>query len=86
MKYLIEKTYLVLFFITIFLLSTKAFCKESEIKYSRNNISNYFIHIQITQFIFKLLNSYSIYIQITISIRITICKNNPITHLKLLNQ
>ena len=41
MKYLIEKTYLVLFFITIFLLSTKAFCKESEIKYSRNNISNY---------------------------------------------
>ena len=41
MKYLIEKIYLVLFFITIFLLSTKAFCKESEIKYSRNNISNY---------------------------------------------
>ncbi|SVD21218.1 uncharacterized protein METZ01_LOCUS374072, partial [marine metagenome] len=41
MKYLIEKIYLVLFFITIFLLSTKAFCKESEIKYSRNSISNY---------------------------------------------
>ena len=41
MKYLIEKIYLVLFFITIFLFNAEAFCKESKIKYSRDNISNY---------------------------------------------
>ena len=41
MKYLIEKIYLVLFFITIFLFNAEAFCKESKTKYSRDNISNY---------------------------------------------
>ena len=41
MKYFIEKIYLVLFLITIFLFNTEAFCKEGKIKYSKDNISNY---------------------------------------------
>ena len=45
MKYFIKKIYLVLLLITILSLSTETFSKESKIKYSKDNISNYFLGI-----------------------------------------
>ena len=42
MKYYIKKIYLILLLITILSLSTETFSKESKIKYSKDNISNYF--------------------------------------------
>jgi Tfp pilus assembly protein PilF len=42
MKFLIKKIYIILFLLTILLIGTKLFAKESKIRYSRENISNYF--------------------------------------------
>ena len=41
MKYLIKKIYFILFLTTILFLDTETFGKDSKVKYSRNNISNY---------------------------------------------
>ena len=41
MKYLIKKVYFVLFLTTILFFATKTFSKDSNDKYSQNNISNY---------------------------------------------
>ena len=42
MKYYIKKIYLILLLITILSLSTETFSKENKIKYSKDNMSNYF--------------------------------------------
>ena len=42
MKYFIKKIYLILLLIAILFVSTGTFSKESNIKYSKENISNYF--------------------------------------------
>ncbi len=61
MKYFIKKIYLILLLITILFLSTGTFSKESEIEYSKENISNYFSGIvsanqNYTSAAFKYLN------------------------------
>ena len=61
MKYFIKKIYLILLLITILFLSTGTFSKESEIEYSKENISNYFSGIvsanqNYTSTAFKYLN------------------------------
>ena len=61
MKYFIRKIYLILLLITILSLSTETFSKESKIKYSKDNISNYFLGIisanqNYTSTAFKYLN------------------------------
>ena len=61
MKYFIKKIYLILLLITILFLSTGTFSKESEIEYSKKNISNYFSGIvsanqNYTSTAFKYLN------------------------------
>ena len=42
MKFLIKKIYIILFLLSILLIESKIFAKESEIKYTKENISNYF--------------------------------------------
>ena len=42
MKYLIKKIYLILLLITILLFDVTTFAKDNKIKYSKENISNYF--------------------------------------------
>ena len=42
MKYLIKKTYFIIFLTAILFFATKTFGKDSDDKYSQNNISNYF--------------------------------------------
>ena len=42
MKFLIKKIYIILFLLSILLIETKIFAKESEIQYTKENISNYF--------------------------------------------
>jgi len=42
MKFLIKKIYIILFLLSILLIESKIFAKESEIKYTKKNISNYF--------------------------------------------
>ena len=45
MKFFIKKIYIVLFLISIFLIESKVFARDNYIKYSRENISNYFLGI-----------------------------------------
>ena len=42
MKFLIKKIYIILFLLSILLIESKIFAKESEIQYTKENISNYF--------------------------------------------
>ena len=41
MKFLIKKIYIILFLLSILLIESKIFAKESEIQYTKENISNY---------------------------------------------
>ena len=45
MKFLINKIYIILFLLTIFLFSQKFYAKDNKIQYTRENISNYFFGI-----------------------------------------
>ena len=45
MKFLIKKIYIILFFLTIFLIQLEAFARDSKVLYTRENISNYFLGI-----------------------------------------
>ena len=45
MKFLIKKIYIILFFLTIFLIQLEAFARDSKALYTRENISNYFLGI-----------------------------------------
>ena len=45
MKFLIKKIYIILFFLTIFLIQLEAFARDSKAPYTRENISNYFLGI-----------------------------------------
>ena len=45
MKFLIKKIYIILFFLTIFLIQPEAFARDSKVLYTRENISNYFLGI-----------------------------------------
>ena len=45
MKFLIKKIYIILFFVTIFLIQLEAFARDSKALYTRENISNYFLGI-----------------------------------------
>ena len=45
MKYLIKKIYIILFFLIALLIGNKVYAKTSEIQYTRENISNYFLGI-----------------------------------------
>ena len=45
MKLLIKKIYIILFFLTIFLIQFEAFARDSKVLYTRENISNYFLGI-----------------------------------------
>ena len=61
MKYFIKKIYLILLLIAILSVSTGTFSKESNLKYSKENISNYFSGIisanqDYTDAAFKYLN------------------------------
>ena len=42
MKFLNKKNYIILFLLTVLLIESKVFAKENEIKYTKENISNYF--------------------------------------------
>ena len=42
MKFLNKKNYIILFLLTVLLIESKVFAKESEIQYTKENISNYF--------------------------------------------
>ena len=42
MKFLIKKIYIIIFLLGIIFIGTKVFAKESKIKYTKENISNYF--------------------------------------------
>ena len=42
MKFLIKKIYIILFLLTILLVGSKLFAKESKIRYTKENISSYF--------------------------------------------
>ena len=41
MRYFIKKIYFILLLVTILFLDTATYGKDSKVKYSRNNISNY---------------------------------------------
>ena len=43
MKFLIKKIYIILFFLTIFLIQPEVFARDSKAIYSRENFSNYFL-------------------------------------------
>ena len=45
MKFLIKKIYIILFFLTIFLIQPEVFARDSKALYTRENISNYFLGI-----------------------------------------
>ncbi len=45
MKFLNKKIYIILFLLTILLIESKVFAKDSKIQYKRENISNYFLGI-----------------------------------------
>ena len=45
MKFLIKKIYIILFFLTIFLIQLEAFARDSKVPYTRENISNYFLGV-----------------------------------------
>jgi len=45
MRYLTKKIYLILLFLLILFFNTKIFAKDANLKYSRENISNYFLGI-----------------------------------------
>ena len=45
MKFLIKKIYIILFFLTIFLIQLEAFARDSKVLYTKENISNYFLGI-----------------------------------------
>ena len=45
MKFLIKKIYIILFFLTIFLIQLEAFARDSKVLYTRENISNYFLGV-----------------------------------------
>ena len=45
MRYLTKKIYLILLFLLILFSNTKTFAKDTNLKYSRENISNYFLGI-----------------------------------------
>ena len=45
MKFLIKKIYIILFFLTIFLIQLEAFARDSKALYTRENISNYFLGV-----------------------------------------
>ena len=42
MKFLNKKNYIILFLLTVLLIESKVFAKETEIQYTKENISNYF--------------------------------------------
>ena len=42
MKFLIKKSYIILFLFSILLIGPKVFAKESKIQYTKEDISNYF--------------------------------------------
>ena len=42
MKFLIKKIYIILFLLTILLMGSKLFAKESKVRYSKEDISSYF--------------------------------------------
>ena len=45
MKFLTNKIYIILFLLAIFFIKSETSAKDSKIKYTRDNISNYFIGI-----------------------------------------
>ena len=61
MRYFIKKIYFILLLVTILFLDTETFSKDSKVKYSRNNISNYLsgiisVNQDYTNAAFKFLN------------------------------
>ena len=45
MKFLINKIYIILFLLAIFLIQSEVFARDNKIRYTRENISNYFFGI-----------------------------------------
>ena len=45
MKFLIKKIYIILFLLIILLISSRVLARDSEVQYTRKNISNYFLGI-----------------------------------------